>query len=123
MGLDMYAVALPAQKVQSQTDFKIDEDAMEVHYWRKHPNLHGFMHELYESKGGTGEDFNMDSVKIEDKDLDALETAIKEKSLPDTTGFFFGESDGSEIEDDLAFIAKARALISEGYTIAYYAWW
>lgn len=123
MGLDMYAVALPAEKVHSQTDFNIEDDAMEVHYWRKHPNLHGFMRELYEAKGGKGEDFNMDSVQVDENDLNALEMAIKDKSLPETTGFFFGTSDGSETEDDLAFIAKARELISQGYIICYYAWW
>ena len=26
----------------------------EIAYWRKHPNLHGWMHRLWESKGNSG---------------------------------------------------------------------
>ena len=37
-------------------------------------------------------------------DLDALEHAVRSKTLPPTVGFFFGQTDGSEYEDDLAFI-------------------
>jgi hypothetical protein len=38
-------------------------------------------------------------------------------------GFFFGSSDGGEIDDDLAFIAKARQAIAAGQTVFYDSWW
>jgi len=38
MGLDMFACILEKAS-PSQVDFK-DEDAAQLHYWRKHPNLH-----------------------------------------------------------------------------------
>jgi hypothetical protein len=43
----------------------------------------------------------------------ALEADIMASNLPSTEGFFFGVSDGTELEDDLDFIAKARAVIAE----------
>jgi hypothetical protein len=44
MGLDMYASTL-LQAPPSDVDFDRD-DAIEIHYWRMHPNLHGWMESL-----------------------------------------------------------------------------
>ncbi|MFG1342658.1 hypothetical protein [Xanthobacter autotrophicus] len=57
------------------------------------------------------------------EDLDALEEAIRSGSLPQTCGFFFGASDGSEREDDLNLIAKAREAQAAGLSVAYSSWW
>jgi len=121
MGLDMYAHYLhdaPAKPV----DFEV-ENYGELHYWRKHPNLHGWMERLYREKGGHDESFNCVNLQLTNEDLDRLEAAIRAKALPDTQGFFFGASDGSEIEDDLQFVAKARVAIADGLTVYYTSWW
>lgn len=55
--------------------------------------------------------------------LDRLEADTRANALPCTEGFFFGESDGSEVEGDLAFVATARAAIAEGKTVFYTSWW
>ena len=34
-----------------------------------------------------------------------------------------GVSDGSETENDLAFIAKARDALADGLTVFYSSWW
>jgi hypothetical protein len=81
------------------------------------------MAELYYSKGGTDPDFNVNTVEITADDLDALEQAISASQLPDMSGFFFGETTGEERDDDFEFIRKARAEISQGRAVAYYAWW
>lgn len=121
MGLDMYALTLDRQP-ESPVDFDGKEGA-EIHYWRKHPNLHGWMQNLYYEKGGAEDSFNCVNLQLTADDLDELETAIREKALPDTRGFFFGISEGSEIEDDLEFVAKAREAISAGLTVFYTSWW
>lgn len=121
MGLDMYAYTTketPAEPV----DFKV-EDAHKFHDWRKHPNLHGWMQRLYYAKGGAAESFNCTPVMLDEGDLDRLERDIKASTLPETHGFFFGVTDGTEIEDDLAFIAKARAYLAEGAAVYYDSWW
>jgi len=117
MGLDMYAYAT-SRKPAAPVDFK-DDSEEEFHRWRKHPNLEGYMANLYYAKGGTEEMFNCANVELTAADLDALENVIKENKLPETCGFFFGETDGSEREDDLAFIAKARAVLAEGRYVYY----
>jgi len=122
MGLDMYAYVTdktPATAV----DFRETEKCEELHYWRKHPNLHGWMQQLYEAKGGQNPEFNLAAVVLESGDLEKLEQAIMENELPETSGCFFGDSDGSECDDDLEFVAKARAAIGEGKTVLYVAWW
>ncbi len=122
MGLDMYGY-VTAEKLASAVDFPEPVRFKKLHYWRKHPNLHGWMEALYVKKGGKDTYFNMSPVTLDSADLDRLEAAIRGKKLPDTTGFFFGASDGSETEDDLSFIAKARQAIALGKFVFYLASW
>jgi len=122
MGLDMYAFSTKA-KPKTEVDFETKNfQPDEVHYWRKHPNLHGWMQNLYDMKGGTSPDFNGDCVVLDSEDLDNLEQDIKDGNLPDTTGFFFGQSDDGD-EDDLLFVTNARKAIKEGKTVYYTSWW
>jgi hypothetical protein len=121
MGLDMYALTMPEEPA-SPVDFRAEHHT-ELHYWRKHPNLHGWMEKLYREKGGADASFNCVPVVLTSDDLDRLEADIKGGRLPCTDGFFFGASDGSEIDDDLGFIAKARASIQRGLTVYYTSWW
>jgi len=122
MGLDMYAYATEETPLAA-VDFSEPQKMQELHYWRKHPNLHGWMEALYKAKGGSNPDFNLDPVTLTAADLDVLEAAIRGEELPETSGFFFGQSDGSEQEDDLDFVQKGRAAIGEGKTVFYLAWW
>jgi hypothetical protein len=57
MGLDMHAVAT-SWEVPDLEHFDTNEYT-ELHYWRKHPNLHGWMEALYYAKGGTVKPFNV----------------------------------------------------------------
>ncbi len=124
MGLDMYAYIIEKSFVTSDVDFEVEEDLLQkLHYWRKHPNLHGWMERLYVAKGGQNPEFNLSPVALNNADLDALETAIKAADLPETSGFFFGQSDGSERDDDLEFIRKARKALKNDLAVIYVAWW
>lgn len=121
MGLDMYAFAtatdIPA------VDFEPPEDSVEIACWRKHPNLHGWMQQLYLTKEGGEDIFNCANVRLDAGDLDKLEEAIREDSLPYTEGFFFGRSDGSERAEDEMFIHKARDALAKGKRVFYTSWW
>ena len=121
MGLDQYASFIDEKLTQS-VDFEPD-NASELYYWRKHPDLHGWMRELYFSKGGANPDFNCATVEVTKADLDRLEADVLAKQLPKTEGFFFGESVPENANDDLDFISKARRVIAEGYTVFYDSWW
>ncbi len=120
MGLDMYAYTT-TDKLDRLVDFKV-KNYTEIHYWRKHPNLHGWMEDLYYAKGGAKE-FNCVPVALTLEDIDHLEAAIVHHELPATHGFFFGESRGDEYDDDLDFTAKARKAIEDGHTVFYDSWW
>ena len=121
MGLDMYAMITP-DPVTSPVDFEVENKA-EIHYWRKHPDLHGWMEQLYRRKGGKSEMFNCVPVVLTLEDLAELERAIGSFELPETSGFFFGASDGTEVDDDRLFIATAREVIAGGCTVYYTSWW
>lgn len=121
MGLDMYAGK--TSRDVPPVDFEELEGDESLHIWRKHPNLHGWMEKLYREKGGKAESFNCVPVRLTLEDLAVLESDIKTGALPQTSGFFFGRSDGSETADDLKFIADAREAIAAGMSVYYSSWW
>ena len=96
--------------------------AKEIAYWRKHPDLHGWMENLYREKGGREKSFNGDLVVLTLADLDRLEEDILRKNLPKTSGFFFGESGEISLKD-LEFVLEARKAIQEGDTVFYDSSW
>ena len=128
MGLDQYAYV--AAKAGAMNEYyEHDENApgatkpREIAYWRKHPNLQGWMRRLWESKGNSG-DFNGDELELTYEDLDELERAVTHGQLPGTTGFFFGDnSDEYYREHDLEFIKNARAELFLGLKVFYNSSW
>jgi len=140
MGLDMYAYV--AAKAGQQRAFyesaEFDDDAKdfvnktveqprEIAYWRKHPNLHGWMEQLWNSRNGGHQDgntFNGIELELTWEDLEVLELDVIAGSLPGTTGFFFGnDSDEHYREQDLKFIRDARAELFCGLKVFYNSSW
>lgn len=125
MGLDMYANSVPKGTITESVDFPQPEgfEPSELHYWRKHPNLHGWMEQLYRKKGGQDPHFNCNTVQLTEEDLDRLENDINDSNLPETHGFFFGESSPESKDRDLNFIKDARRAIKDGNEVYYTSWW
>lgn len=121
MGLDMYAFTIP-DRPRRDVDFSAT-DPTGLYCWRKHPSLHGWMEQLYREKGGSAECFNCVNLGLDAGDLDRLEADIRAGDLPPTEGFFFGESDGTEIEDDLQFVMYAREALAANLYVFYSSWW
>ena len=125
MGLDQHAFAVSQQHIP--TLGKDEDDRIELQYWRKHPNLEGWMANLWREQcpeDRANEVFNCEYVQLSAIDLDHLEIDVKGNNLPETSGFFFGD-DSCEFykEKDLKFIADARQAIADGKAVFYYSWW
>jgi hypothetical protein len=147
MGLDQYAyVAAKAgayseywnQAYWNDEEKRFEADIpqpREIQYWRKHPNLHGWMENLWREKGcpGTAPEspfdeegvmFNGVELELTWDDLDRLKHAVENGLLPETQGFFFGgNSDEEYREEDLAFIRNAKADIMLGARVFYNSSW
>jgi hypothetical protein len=141
MGLDMYAYS--ANKANAQTEYWdnsqfIDGEVSstctkpkEIMYWRKHPNLHGWMENLWTRKGRPGLDpddeykmFNGIELELTWEDLMELEYDIAHKALPSTQGFFFGDdSDTYYKKQDQEFIKEAKADLLCGLKVFYNSSW
>lgn len=121
MGLDMYAYRTSAAIIG--TDFAAPENAVEIAYWRKHPNLHGWMEARYYAKDGAEDVFNCCTLHLAAEDIDALAVAVEMGTLPYTEGFFFGESRPEHAEQDRAFIRAAREAFAAGDRVFYSSWW
>jgi hypothetical protein len=136
MGLDMYAYAAANEKQYGEfwENGEYDPDTKdyvntvvskpkELAYWRKHPNLHGWFHQEWESQGNTG-DFNGDQLEIDWAMLERLESAVVNGELPATSGFFFGHgADEHYHKQDLEFIRQARAELFLGLRVFYNSSW
>lgn len=119
MGLDQFAYTLDN-----------DNKKTEMAYWRKHPNLQGFMENLWHSKGCPNphkdnvNEFNCIPVELTKEDLDSLEQALDSNNLPETAGFFFGSnSDDTYRQQDVEFIQAAREALDNGLKVVYDSWW
>jgi hypothetical protein len=147
MGLDQYAYV--AARVGQRTEYwdgaELDEygkyvntevsEPRELAYWRKHPNLQGWMEQLWIRKGCPGvdlknyapdqdPDFNGIELELTWEDLEELEQAIKKHQLPQTLGFFFGNnSDQHYYGHDLDFINRAKAELFSGLKVFYNSSW
>jgi hypothetical protein len=77
-------------------------ELIDLGYWRKHPNLHGFIVRTFAD--GIDE---CQRIELTRDDIRLIIAAIGADDLPFTTGFFFGESDGSEKASDLITFNEA----------------
>ena len=138
MGLDQYAY-VAAKAGQQDEYYNAEGDYVdgewkphkstvskprEIAYWRKHPNLQGWMENLAERKGLQYNTFNGVELELTWDDLDELEQDVKNNDLPSTRGFFFGD-DADDIykDDDLKFIREAKAELIVGLKVFYNSSW
>lgn len=114
MGLDMYLVGRKHRhdfnKVDMEDGYRVTSNIkeLELAYWRKHPNLHGYIVNTF----ARGED-NCEPIVLDFLDLQKILMAVENHGLPPTSGFFFGSSDGSEREEDMAVFRKAMDWLKE----------
>lgn len=105
MGLDMYLSGrkyLRYGNDQMEDGFRVEEKIVRLGYWRKHPDLHGYIVKTFAE--------GVDECQRIDLDLPALESIVKavaEHRLPGTTGFFFGSSETDDDQDTTAQLKKA----------------
>ena len=136
MGLDQYGYAVMPHKDNNDFEYAWQDNAnpeavVLIAQWRKHADLQGYMENLfYEKKEQAGEPveygwegFNCQPLRLTLQDLVNLEEAVKQKDLPLTTGFFFGQSCEEDMEDDLAFIEEAKNAMASDMEIYYSSWW
>lgn len=141
MGLDQYLFKTKQTPEQVLSDDFDSDESEQIAYWRKHPNLQGYMKELWKQKYpkrekqllkvdkdedvfNLGDVFNCERVFLTLEDLDNWEKAINNKSYPETAGFFFGNNADEDYKEyDLKTIANAKEAIKKGYTVYYDSWW
>ena len=125
MGLDMY---LNGKKhnmdfqnpVKDDSGYPIMSTTVELGYWRKHPDLHGFIVKHF----ADGED-NCEPIDLTSEDIDFIIKGIEEKNLPHTDGFFFGQSFPEDDEPSLKIFKEAKEWLNQGdkgkeYRTVYY---
>jgi hypothetical protein len=124
MGLDQYAYKSKVS-IEEFTPDNIEK----IFYWRKNPNLHGWMEQLWEQRNedlvvnNPDMQFNTVYLELTLDDLTDLEYQNEGETLPETTGFFFGKSDALHKNENKDFIEIARQAINDDYRVYYWSWW
>lgn len=110
----MYGREAPNKNVaelEEKLEIKDDsDDVIELGYWRKHPNLHGYM--VVTFMNGVDE---CQEIELKKEHIETIIRAVKDKKLPLTTGFFFGHSLNTqdEIDEDLKYFNNALTWLNE----------
>lgn len=112
MGLDMY---LHGEKFlwtdwkneannRMEDGYKIDTVTLELGYWRKHPNLHGYIVRTFADDVDECQRIDLDATQLRQ-----IVEAMKADALPHTEGFFFGSSDWhkDKLEENVSILEKA----------------
>ena len=126
MGLDMYLTgekyfwADPRPENNPREDgFRVRSRTLELGYWRKHPNLHGYIVNTFAS--GI---VNCEPIALAETDIEKIIDAVARDNLPHTVGFFFGASDGTEKDETLRIFTAALAWLrnkeSNNFRTVYY---
>ena len=118
MELDMIAF-ITTETPDRAVDFWRPMVVSKLHHWCNHHDLHAWMTELYRSKGGSIDPFELTSVALTYRDLDELEALLWTMEL--TVEFDDWSGDECDESEDHEFIRKARAAIGEGKTVFYVA--
>lgn len=100
----------------------------DLHYWRKHPDLHGHMEEIYVNRGGD-DIFNCVRLILNKEDIEELIEKIRkqiagEDVFETTEGFFFGATCEEYWKEDLELFEKVLKETNwDKETIYYSSWW
>lgn len=93
MGLDMYLTGETLIRNRPLDGDRLGTkkgESFDLGYWRKHPNLHGYIVE--EFAHGVDE---CQEIHLTIDDMHQIIDAVKNTKLPFTEGFFFGKSYGT----------------------------
>jgi len=110
MGLNMYLNGekflwtnwKEPEKNVMEDGFKLTTKTLELGYWRKHPDLHGFIVNTFAE--GIDECQN---IHLDKEDLEKILSAVNGENLPHTEGFFFGESSPEDRQPTIVILEKA----------------
>jgi hypothetical protein len=101
MGLDMYLngrkflYSTGYYKAPVEDGFQIKEKTLELGYWRKEPDLHGYIVQTF----ADGVD-DCAPISLTTEHMRKIIEAILADKLPHTEGFFFGKSARSDAESE-----------------------
>lgn len=100
MGLDM--------SIYGEKFIENSSSEVEIAYWRKHPNLHGYIVNTFAN--GVDE---CQRIYLSKDDIHNIISAVVENRLPHTDGFFFGSSDDKDANEDIKMLNDAAKYLEK----------
>jgi hypothetical protein len=106
VGLDMYLEGHKTRynSTEMEDGFPLRTKILSLGYWRKHPNLHGYIVQAFAEGVDECQDITLGA-----KDIRNIISAINGDTLPETSGFFFGKSESGKAQrkNDVTVFTKA----------------
>lgn len=112
MGLDMYLEGveyIDREHTTTEDGFLLKRKVFELGYWRKHPNLHGYI--VREFVNGVDD---CRDVELGVEELEKILAASEADELPRTAGFFFGASQPEDKDDTRRILKAALSWLTSG---------
>lgn len=136
MGLDMFLYKT-GKKFNTQKELEDyckvegEPDSQEIGYWRKHPDLHGIMEQIFEERTYHYKNsvFNLLPLLLTEDDLKMLYRKSKDfaegRDKPETVeGFFFGTSYNEQWKESAEIFKDAlESTDFKTQSIFYDSWW
>lgn len=136
MGLDMFLYKT-GKKFNTQKEledyYKVEgePDCQEIGYWRKHPDLHGIMEQMFEERTYhyRNSTFNLLPLLLTEDDLKMLYRKSKDfaegrDEAETVEGFFFGTSYNEQWKESAEIFKDAlESTDFKTQTIFYNSWW
>lgn len=112
MGLDMNLYGRKYRYDDKEMDegFPVREVRLELAYWRKHPDLHGYIVQHF--AGGIDE---CQEIVLDEDNIRQIIKAVEDAALPHTTGFFFGNSQDANQGDTIGQLTRALEWLETEY--------
>jgi hypothetical protein len=106
MGLDMFLYGVKHAGYDDREPlvdgFRRVQQVLELGYWRKHPDLHGYIVQNF-----AGGNDNCKPIDLNAEQLKLIRNAVYKNRLPHVEGFFFGESQERDRKPTLEILDRA----------------
>ncbi len=122
MGLDMFFFRQPVSAPAPGSEGFNDESLVEIQYFRKHSDLHGFLEEIW-VRAHPEEEFNCVFMPITEEVLKDIQYLVDAPDKQKYEGFFWGESMEEQWEKTKELLPKIARAIGAGDRVFYYSWW
>ena len=95
----------------------------QLHYWRKHSDLEGYMSSIWHEQNPGKGDFNCEFLELTEDIINEVIELSQTKGFSEASGFGWGQTYDEDHEVTIQAMQKALKYMKDGYKVFYSSWW